>query len=118
MRTLANITHTAEMVTGELLFPESAPVALWVILTGEVALSDTSEGGRVLARGGDIIGSLCMLSGRSLNYSAAVLKNGFALRIDREDLFDLLGERSDLLSQLFEGMFRIGSDADRAPARV
>ncbi len=118
MRSLANITHTVEMVTGELLFPESAPVALWVILTGEVALSDTSEGGQVMARGGDIIGSLCMLSGRRLNYSAAVLKNGFALRIDREDLFDLLGERPDLLSQLFEGMFRIGSDAERAPARA
>jgi ATP/ADP translocase/CRP-like cAMP-binding protein/HEAT repeat protein len=118
MRALANITHTAEMVTGELLFPESAPVALWIILTGEVALSDASEGGRVLARGGDIVGSLCMLSGRSLNYSAAVLQNGVALRIDREDLFDLLGERPDLLSQLFEGMFRIGSEADLATARV
>jgi hypothetical protein len=26
-------------------------------------------------------------------------------------LFDLLGERPELLRQLFEGMFRIGADA-------
>ena len=105
------------MAAGETLFPESAPVALWVILSGEVALSDAAEGGQVLARGGDIIGSLCMLSGRPLNYSAAVIESGVALRIAREDLFDLLDGAPDLLRQLFEGMFRMGSDAERAPAR-
>jgi ATP:ADP antiporter, AAA family len=113
MRALADITHTSKMVTGEVLFPESAPVALWLILSGEVALADTADGGQVVARGGDIIGSLSMLSGRQLNYSAAVLKDGIALRIDREDLFDLLEERTDLLRQLFEGMFRIGSATDK-----
>ena len=42
-------------------------------------------------------------------------RGGVALRIDRDELFDLLGERPELLRQLFEGMFRIGSNlADRA----
>jgi ATP:ADP antiporter, AAA family len=118
MRPLGDIAHTQPMVAGETLFPESAPVALWLILSGEAALSDPSEGGQVLARGGDIIGSVCMLSGRPLNYSAAVTKPGIALRIDREDLFDLLEQRTDLLRQLFEGMFRMGSGAQPAPART
>jgi CRP-like cAMP-binding protein len=118
MRALADITHTEHTVAGNVLFPESAPVALWVILSGEAALSDPVEGGQVLARGGDIVGSLCMLSGRPLNYAAAVLKSGIVLRIDREDLFDLLEQRPDLLRQLFEGIFRMGSDAERAPART
>lgn len=58
-----------------------------------------------------------MLSGQPLNYSATSVEDGIALRIDREELFDLLGERPDLLRQLFEGMFRMGSDRDAAAAR-
>jgi AAA family ATP:ADP antiporter len=111
MRALAEITHTRQMVTGESLFPESAPVALWVIVSGEARLKDVTSGEEIHARAGDVIGSLAMLSGRPLNYSAAVVKDGVALRIDREDLFDLLEERPELLRELFEGMFSIGSDA-------
>jgi CRP-like cAMP-binding protein len=69
-----------------------------------------------VARGGDIIGSLSMLSGRPFGKSADIVQSGVALRIDRDELFDLLGERPELLRQLFEGMFKIRSDAstDRA----
>jgi AAA family ATP:ADP antiporter len=118
IRPLAAIARTEQMVAGEALFPESAPVALWVILSGEAALVDPVEGGQVLARGGDIIGSLCMLSGRPLNYSATVIESGIALRIDREDLFDLLEQRPDLLRQLFEGMFRLESHREPETART
>jgi ATP:ADP antiporter, AAA family len=118
MRALAEITHTRQMTVGEPLVGDSTGVALWVILSGEVSLVDAATDSRVLARGGDIIGSLSMLSGRPLNYSGTVSGDGIALRIDREDLFDLLEDRPDLLRQLFEGMFRIGSDAEGAPALV
>jgi len=111
MRALADITHTEQMIAGGPLFPPSAPVALRVIMSGEVALADAAAGGEVLARAGDVVGALCMLSGRPLNYSAAVVRGGLALRIDREDLFDLVAERPALLRQLFEGIFRMGSDA-------
>ena len=116
MRALSDITHTRPMTAGEALFPESAPAALWIIMSGEAALTDTTAGRDLIARGGDIIGSLCMLSGRPLNYSARVARSGVALRIDREDLFDLLEERPELLRGLFEGMFRIGGDAEAVPA--
>ncbi len=117
IQALAEITRTEQMVAGEALFPESAPVALWVILSGEAALSDTAGGGKLAATGGDIVGSLAMLSGRPLNYAAEVIRSGVALRIDREDLFDLLEERPGLLRQLFEGMFRMGSDAAASALR-
>jgi len=74
-------------------------------------LSDTAEGREALARAGDVVGALWMLSGRPVNYSATVVRRGVALRIDREDLFDLVADRPDLLRQLFEGIFRMGSDA-------
>ncbi len=116
MGALAGITHTVVMNAGTPLFVPSAPVALWLILSGEVSLNDAADGTTVVARGGDIIGSLSMLSGRPLGKSADIVQSGAALRIDRDELFDLLGERPELLRQLFEGMFKIRSDAstDRA----
>jgi ATP:ADP antiporter, AAA family len=111
MGALAVITHTAVMTAGTSLFAESAPVALWLILSGEISLEDAADRSHVAARPGDIIGSLSMLSGRPLGKSATVLRSGVALRIDRDELFDLLGERTELLRQLFEGMFKIGADA-------
>jgi CRP-like cAMP-binding protein len=52
-----------------------------------------------------------MLSGQPLGRSADVLRGGTALRIDRDDLFDLLGQRPELMRQLFEGMFAVGPEA-------
>ena len=118
MGALAGIAHTVVMTAGTSLFAPSAPVALWLILSGEISLDGADDGSHVSARAGDIIGSLSMLSGRPLGKSAEVLQGGAALRIDRDELFDLLGERPELLRQLFEGMFRIGSDASVGRALV
>jgi CRP-like cAMP-binding protein len=118
MGALAGITQTVTMTAGTALFSQSAPAALWLILSGEVSLEDPAEGTRVVARSGDVIGSMCMLSGAPLGKSADVLRSGATLRIDRDELFDLLGERPELLRQLFEGMFRVGTDAASARTLV
>jgi CRP-like cAMP-binding protein len=118
MGALAGIAHTVTMTGGTALFAQSAPAALWLILSGEVSLDDPNEGGQVVARSGDVIGSLCMLSGQPLGKSADVLRGGVALRIDRDELFDLLGEPAELLRQLFEGMFRVGAGAVAGRAMV
>jgi hypothetical protein len=55
-------------------------------------------------------------SGQPLGKTADVLRSGIALKLDRDELFDLLGERPELLRQLFEGMFRMGTEAATAPA--
>jgi CRP-like cAMP-binding protein len=111
MTALAVIARTVVMTAGTPLFGESAPVSLWLILSGEALLEDPRDGTQATVSVGNIVGSLCMLSGRSLGKSATVIRSGAALRIDRDELFDLLGERPELLRQLFEGMFRIGADA-------
>jgi len=118
MGALAAIVRTVTMTAGTPLFAESAPVALWVILSGEVALNSLPGGDHVVAKGGDIIGSLSMLSGRPLGKNAEVLRGGIALKLDRDELFDLLGERPELLRQLFEGMFRMETETAAAPARA
>jgi CRP-like cAMP-binding protein len=109
MQPLAEIAQTVPMTMGSALFTASAPLALWLILSGEVSVED-GEGRQLTARAGDILGSLGMLSGQPLGRSADVLRSGLALRIDRDDLFDLLGQRPELMRQLFEGMFAAGPE--------
>jgi ATP:ADP antiporter, AAA family len=106
MQHLAMVGAPVKMAAGSVLFPESAPPALWLLLTGEVALESSTGQPAATARGGDTIGSASTMAGKSLGRSGKVVKGGIALRINREDLFDVLGERPDLLRQIFAGMFK------------
>jgi CRP-like cAMP-binding protein/HEAT repeat protein len=106
MQHLASIALPVTLKEGAVLFAESAPPALWLTLTGEVLLESSDGQPPVTAHGGDIIGSVNTMAGRRLGRSGKVVKSGVALKIDREDLFDLLGERPDLLRQMFAGMFK------------
>jgi ATP/ADP translocase/HEAT repeat protein/CRP-like cAMP-binding protein len=108
MHHLANIAKVVEMKDGSVLFAESAPPALWLILSGEVALAGEPP---LKASAGDIIGSIDTMAGRSLDRSAAVRKAGVALRIDHDELFDMLGERPDLLRQMFASLFKMRRSA-------
>ena len=107
MRQLADVATAVTLERGATLFAESANPALWLILTGELALTSSQPDGRpITVRGGEVIGSLEVMAGRSLGLKADVLQPGMALRIEREDLFGLLGERPELLRQIFSGLFR------------
>ena len=109
-RHLADISRTFALTPGAKLFEESTPPAVWVILSGEVSL-ETKDGDGLVARSGDVIGSMCTMAGHSLGRSAAVVRAGTALRITREDLFDLLSDRPMLLRELFSGMFGAADQA-------
>jgi ATP:ADP antiporter, AAA family len=105
VRHVADIAHTVPLDAGAPLFTMSGTPAIWIVLRGEIVLN--GAGGKPLvAAGGSVIGALATLSGRSLGHTARVAKDGVALRIDREDLFDLFAERPALLRQLFAGLFR------------
>ena len=100
---LARVTRTVEFAAGAQVFPASATPAIWIVLSGELALED---GARAVAaaRGGDIIGSMSTMAGIPLGRAATARQAGLALRIDREELFELLAERPMLLRQLFESL--------------
>jgi hypothetical protein len=91
MLQLAAITSTVPMTAGQVLFSESAPAALWMILSGEVTLGGGSTPS-MRTRAGDIIGSLHTLGGEPVG------------------LFEVLGERPELLRQMFAAMFRRVAD--------
>ena len=106
MQYLAMSAAPVTMKEGSTLFAESASPALWLLLTGEVVLESSEGKPAVTARGGDIVGLTDTMAGRTLGRSAKVARGGVALKIDREDLFDVLAERPELLRQMFAGLFK------------
>lgn len=113
-RYLAAITHTVDMKEGTALFKATDPPSTWLILSGEVALSGTRTASPAVARGGDAVGSFGALGGPHIGRDATVTRAGIALRIDRDELFEILGDRPEMLRQLFEGMVDVSTPAGRA----
>ena len=111
MRQLAGIAQTVPLQSGSALFGEAAAPAMWLVLSGAVMIEGEAAGpgGTTSARAGDVFGAFSTMAGRQLGLSARVVESGIALRLDRDDLFALLGERPDLLRQIFAGLFRAES---------
>ena len=108
MRQLGDIAQAASLERGATLFTESAAPALWLVLSGELTLTSSSPDVRPrTVRAGEVIGTLEVMAGKPLGLTAQVNSPGVALRVDRDDLFALLGERPELLRQTFSGMFRV-----------
>ena len=108
MRHLADAAQAVDLAPGVTPFNESAAPALWLVLSGELALTSGVENvAPRVVRSGDVIGALEVMSGRPLGLAAKVVAPGVALRLDREDLFSLLSERPELLRQIFSALFRV-----------
>lgn len=98
---LTGITRTVTMKQGDTLFRGIDRPALWLILSGEVQLDATDAAAAGTAVSGDTIGSVNALAGARPGGDATVTRSGEALRIDRDDLFEMLGDRPEMLRQLF-----------------
>ena len=113
MQQLAAVAEPVTMTAESELFPESAPAAMWLVLSGELVLAEAATGTQIAARDGDVIGTLGVMAGRSIGMSASVVRSGVALRIDRDPLFEMLGMQPELLRQMFGGMFGLGREAGK-----
>ena len=107
---LAGITRTVTMAEGQVLFRGIDRPALWLLLSGEVRLEATETRAAATAVGGDTIGSFSTLAGPRIGADATVTRSGIALGIDRDDLFELVGDRPEMLRQLFTGVMEITAD--------
>ena len=103
---LAAVATEVCLTPGTLLFAEEDPPALYAVLSGELAIEPSVNGKCFHAGPMDIVGIFETLAGMDFASRARVLREGRALRIDREDLFDLLSHRSGLLRQVFSALFR------------
>jgi CRP-like cAMP-binding protein len=103
---LAGIAREVPLTEGAALFAEADPPAIYAVLAGVLTLESAADSGKVVAGPGDVVGFYETLAGVPLDRRATVTQGGRALRIDREELFDLLGQRPALLQQLFGALFR------------
>ena len=110
MRHLAAIAHQVELAEGAVLSGEADPPVVCIVLSG-VLLVEAPDGSMPALRvePGDVVGMHEALAGTAAGAASpqrlTVAERGAALRIDRDDLFDLLGQRPDLLQQIFSALF-------------
>jgi AAA family ATP:ADP antiporter len=107
MLRLASIAAEVRLEAGATLFEEADPPAIWVIASGEIFLEASSAEPALQAGPRNAVGIQHTFAGINLGRRARVIHDGFALRIDREDLFDLMSQRPDLLRQLFGSMSKV-----------
>ncbi len=104
MLRLAAIAVEIGFSEGSSLFNEADPPALYALIAGELAL-ESSLGDPVLVAGpSDVVGIYETFAGIPILRHARVTRSGTALRIDRDDLFDLLALRPDMIQQLFSAL--------------
>jgi CRP-like cAMP-binding protein len=102
---LAAIATEVRLTAGADLLTETDQPAIYALITGELSIEGRS-GFLKIAGPSDVIGIYETLAGKDVEFHVRVVKGGFALRIDRDDLFDLLIQRSALLRQVFGALFR------------
>ena len=126
MRHLTAIAHQVELVEGAVLSGEADPPVVCIVLSGTLLL-EAPDGSMPTLRAepGDTVGMHEALSGTAAGAAGrqprrlTVAEAGAALRIDCDDLFDLLGQRTDLLQQIFRALFgKQGVATHRTEARV
>ena len=110
MRHRAVIAHQVELVEGAVLSGEADPPVVCIVLSGAVLLEAPDGSMPTLRAGpGDTVGMHEALAGTAARSASprrlTVAERGAALRIDHDDLFDLLGQRPDLLQQIFSALF-------------
>ena len=110
---LASIARQVPLETGQTLSDETDPPVLCMVLSGELALyASRGDQQPLIARRGDVLGIYETLAGTQGGavgrdpLHLVVEREGSALKIEGEDLFDLLGQRPDLLQQLFSALFQ------------
>ena len=79
--------------------------AILVVLSGSLRVeAEGAEAG--MATAGDVIGMFETLGGSPFGATVTVTAPGTALRLERQELFELLADHTDLLQGVFSGLLR------------
>jgi CRP-like cAMP-binding protein len=110
---LAAIARQLPLTAAGSLFSEGDRPAIYVVLGGRLALDPPGGGESIFAGLGDIVGVYETLSGAEMGWRARTLEPGTVLRLDHDELLDLLADNVDLLQGVFSALLR-----DRSVAAV
>jgi AAA family ATP:ADP antiporter len=102
---LSAIARPVPLLTGKEPLTRGGEPAILIVLSGSVRV-ETGEGQPRIAEPGDVIGMYETLGGSPINATVTVTAPGMALRLDRDELFELLADHTDLLQGIFSALMR------------
>jgi AAA family ATP:ADP antiporter len=103
---LAAVALELPMREGATLFGASDAPSIYFVLAGELSVDVTDQSAPLTAGRGDELGVMPTLTGSPMGSTARVTGQGAALRVQREDLYEILGDHVDLLRAVFGAVLR------------
>ena len=100
---LAAVTRLVPIATGSELVSDGNGPAMYHVLHGDVRLQN-GDGSSQVAGVGCTLFLIETLAGRAPKYRAVAGHDGHVLRLDHDDLFEVLSEHFDLLQGVFGGV--------------
>lgn len=104
---LSAIARPVTLATGTDALTRGGEAAILIVLGGSLRV-DTADGLSATATAGDVIGMYETLGGTRFDASVTVLSTVTALKLERDSLFELLADHTDLLQGLFSILLRRG----------
>ena len=104
---LSAIARPVTLATGTDALTRGGEAAILIVLGGSLRV-DTADGLSETATAGDVIGMYETLGGTRFDASVTVLSTVTALKLERDSLFELLADHTDLLQGLFSILLRRG----------
>ncbi len=103
---LAAVAKQVEIEPGAVFTDQTAPLGVGIVLAGELDLRTAGDNRRMVVQAapGDVLGEYGMLVGeeaRTQEWQAVATRTCSLLWVEREEFFDLLGQRPGLLQQIF-----------------
>lgn len=104
---LSAIARPVTLATGVEALSRGGEAAILIVLGGSLKL-ETADGESATATAGDVIGMYETLGGSRFDATATVLSTVTALKLERDSLFELLADNTDLLQGVFSILLRRG----------
>jgi CRP-like cAMP-binding protein len=112
---LSAIARPVTLAAGRDAMERTTEASILIVLSGTLTL-DSGDGSPQTADAGDVIGLYETLAGAPMKVSIRAAEPASVLRLDREALFELLADHTDLLQRIFSMLLRRGTV--REPAAV
>ncbi len=104
---LSAIARPVTLAAGTEVLARGGEAAILIVLGGSLRV-DTPDGQAATATAGDVIGMYETLGGSRFDAAVTVLTTVTALKLERDSLFELLADHTDLLQGVFSILLRRG----------
>jgi CRP-like cAMP-binding protein len=102
---LSAIARPVTIVAGKEAMPKGSDASILIVLSGALQV-ETGAGLVDTANAGDVIGMHETLAGAKLDATITAHSTAYGLRLDRDGLFELLADHTDLLQGVFSTILR------------